>query len=47
MGLTASVILAIKQYGWDIHVWDLPPKDMVTSRKVSHYEIYCSTETPL
>ncbi|OBT65039.1 hypothetical protein VE03_05252 [Pseudogymnoascus sp. 23342-1-I1] len=35
MGLTASVILAIKQYGWDIHVWDLPPSDMVTSRKIS------------
>ncbi|KFZ05810.1 hypothetical protein V501_07999 [Pseudogymnoascus sp. VKM F-4519 (FW-2642)] len=35
MGLTASVMLAIKRYGWDIHVWDLPPKDMVTSRMIS------------
>ncbi|KFY25173.1 hypothetical protein V493_04777 [Pseudogymnoascus sp. VKM F-4281 (FW-2241)] len=35
MGLTASVILALKQYGWDVHVWDLPRKDMVTSRKIS------------
>ncbi|KFY36082.1 hypothetical protein V494_05344 [Pseudogymnoascus sp. VKM F-4513 (FW-928)] len=35
MGLTASVLLAIKRYGWDIHVWDLPPSDMVTSRKIS------------
>ncbi|KFX99791.1 hypothetical protein O988_03649 [Pseudogymnoascus sp. VKM F-3808] len=35
MGLTASVLLAIKQYGWDVHVWDLPPKDMVTSRQIS------------
>ncbi|OBT72139.1 hypothetical protein VF21_08774 [Pseudogymnoascus sp. 05NY08] len=35
MGLTASVILAIRRYGWDIHVWDLPPKDMVTSRMIS------------
>ncbi|KFZ07394.1 hypothetical protein V501_06489 [Pseudogymnoascus sp. VKM F-4519 (FW-2642)] len=35
LGLTAGVILAIHNYGWDIHVWDLPPKDSITSRKVS------------
>ncbi|OBT73179.1 hypothetical protein VF21_07910 [Pseudogymnoascus sp. 05NY08] len=35
LGLTAGVILAIHDYGWDIHVWDLPPKDSITSRKVS------------
>ncbi|KFY86619.1 hypothetical protein V500_07512 [Pseudogymnoascus sp. VKM F-4518 (FW-2643)] len=35
MGLTATVILAIQRYGWNVHVWDLPPSDMVTSRKIS------------
>ncbi|ELR07913.1 hypothetical protein VC83_06540 [Pseudogymnoascus destructans] len=35
MGLTAGVLLAIERYGWDIHVWDLPPKDLVVSRMVS------------
>ncbi|KFY16371.1 hypothetical protein V491_05354 [Pseudogymnoascus sp. VKM F-3775] len=35
MGLTASVIMAIKQYGWDIHIWDLPPADRVMSRKIA------------
>ncbi|KFY40914.1 hypothetical protein V494_03269 [Pseudogymnoascus sp. VKM F-4513 (FW-928)] len=35
LGLTAGVILAIHNYGWDIHVWDLPPEDSITSRKVS------------
>ncbi|KFY97576.1 hypothetical protein V498_01998 [Pseudogymnoascus sp. VKM F-4517 (FW-2822)] len=35
LGLTAGVILAIHNYGWDIHVWDLPPEDNISSRKVS------------
>ncbi|KFY22945.1 hypothetical protein V493_06213 [Pseudogymnoascus sp. VKM F-4281 (FW-2241)] len=35
LGLTAGVILAIHNYGFDIHVWDLPPEDSITSRKVS------------
>ncbi|ELR02965.1 hypothetical protein VC83_00232 [Pseudogymnoascus destructans] len=35
LGLTVGVILAINNYGWDIHVWDLPQEDSVTSRKVS------------
>ncbi|OBT66477.1 hypothetical protein VE03_03675 [Pseudogymnoascus sp. 23342-1-I1] len=35
LGLTTSVILAIHNYGWDIHVWDLPSEDSITSRKVS------------
>ena len=34
LGLTAGVILAIHNYGWDIHVWDLPPEDNISSRKV-------------
>ncbi|KFX91855.1 hypothetical protein O988_04425 [Pseudogymnoascus sp. VKM F-3808] len=35
LGLTAGVILAIHNYGWDIHVWDLPPEDSISSRMVS------------
>lgn len=35
--MTASVILAINQYGWDVHIWDLPAIDLIISRKVSVY----------
>jgi hypothetical protein len=33
--LTAAVILATQNYGWDVHIWDLPPQDAVSSRLVS------------
>jgi len=29
------VILASSLYGWDIHVWDLQPQDMISGRQVS------------
>ncbi|RDL34719.1 Uncharacterized protein BP5553_07847 [Venustampulla echinocandica] len=35
VGLTVGVVLAMQNYGWDVHIWDLPPRNQVISRKVS------------
>ncbi|OBT60150.1 hypothetical protein VE03_10404 [Pseudogymnoascus sp. 23342-1-I1] len=45
IGLSGSVILAIRQYGWDVHIWDLPPKDTITSRKISWVAMLLYTTT--
>ncbi|KAH8647311.1 hypothetical protein BX600DRAFT_152708 [Xylariales sp. PMI_506] len=34
-GVTVSVILATELYGWNIHVWDMTPKQMTQGRQVS------------
>jgi hypothetical protein len=35
LGVTLCVILASQIYGWDIHVWDLRPDQIVAGRQVS------------
>ncbi|KAK5652383.1 hypothetical protein OQA88_10575 [Cercophora sp. LCS_1] len=34
-GVTICVILASTLFGWDKHVWDLTPKEMISGRQVS------------
>jgi hypothetical protein len=38
-GTTVIVIMASQLYGWDRHVWDLKPHEMVVGRQVR----YCAT----
>jgi hypothetical protein len=35
MGLTAVVLLANKEYGWDRHVWDIPFANFVPASKIA------------
>ncbi|KAI9776643.1 MAG: hypothetical protein M1839_009449 [Geoglossum umbratile] len=35
IGLAICVCLAVTKYSWDIHIWDVPPKHVVPSRKIS------------
>lgn len=35
IGVTVTVILASQLYGWDIHVWDLKPDQMIRGRQAS------------
>ncbi|KIW00259.1 uncharacterized protein PV09_08149 [Verruconis gallopava] len=34
-GLAVCLILAFARYGWDRHIWDIPPQKMVAARKVA------------
>jgi hypothetical protein len=34
-GLTVVVCLATTKYGWNIHIWDVPPNVIESSRKIS------------
>ena len=34
-GVTTCVVLASSKYGWDIHIWDVPPSKGIPSRQVS------------
>ncbi|OBT93162.1 hypothetical protein VE01_09232 [Pseudogymnoascus verrucosus] len=35
VGLTIAVCLAASQYGWDLHIWDVPEADIIPGRIVT------------
>ncbi|KAE8446570.1 hypothetical protein EG329_011902 [Mollisiaceae sp. DMI_Dod_QoI] len=36
IGLTIAVCLAASKYSWDVHIWDVPPENIIPSRQVTY-----------